>query len=216
MATVIRYTNISGSQLTKQQVSNTEDYKMEEYIDGVLKRIDVYYDNKIDNGIYYLASNEDLQTVLVNLSETWRFSFIYFEDQFFGNFKLKDWEIYEATVLIIKGKTVYDELNREIAIQYLDIDSLEVTSTNKIFYLPDFGDFENTDDMPRFGQFEFYYSTDSSKLKVEVNLHGFELKEYYITNDRNILQHFLIAPIFSWDDHLYYHSAMPLIPNTTV
>ena len=113
-----------------------------------------------------------------------------------------------------KGKTVYDTQGREIATHYLNVPSLTTKYVQKIFYLTNYGNFRNDDEMPDFGIFTFFYGMSApGEIKVNINLPGFDHKQYKIDGDDNELNHFLIAPLFSWINNPYYHYALPLIPN---
>ena len=94
MASITKYTNSSGERLTNQQGLSLPEYDKRMYINGVLKRIDTYYDNKIHSGVYYLSPAEDLQILLSELSAHWKFSNMYLDSQFFGSYEIKNWENY--------------------------------------------------------------------------------------------------------------------------
>jgi hypothetical protein len=216
MSTTVKYTNSRDGIITEQQLSNVKDYDKKTYEDGSLKRVDTYYNGELHSGIYYLSPNENKQMVVSELSSIWGDVEVYFNTQSFENFSSKDWEVYSESSLVLMGKIIVDAQDRMIARQILDVNSLNVVSVEKIFYLTSFDGFNNDDDLPRFGQFDFYYFPGSGEVELELNLSGFELDRYVINNTRNILNDPMIKPLFKWEDHPYYHSASPLIPNTPI
>ncbi|WP_316768704.1 hypothetical protein [Pedobacter frigiditerrae] len=217
MSTIIKYTNTNGENITSQQLSNVKDYDKKLYIDGVLKRVETYFDGELNYGTYYLSLDEDKQGIVSEFSTIWRDVEIYFNTLTFGDFTSKDWEVYRDASIVLKGKTIFDNQNREVARQIVDVNSLEVKSTEKTFYLTSYGSFTNEDDIPRFGEFNFYYNADSTEIKVHINLPDYEFGDYIISSNQDIFDDPWISPLFEWIDHPYYHNALPLIPdNSTV
>ncbi|NTE00506.1 hypothetical protein G6M26_23445 [Agrobacterium tumefaciens] len=212
MSTTIKYKNLYGEDITLQQLPNVADYDKLQYENGNVKRIDSYYDKKLDSGTYYLSSNEDKQAIVLEFSNIWMSTEIYLNTQSMGNFILREWEAYGGTNLLSKGKTLFDNQDRRIATEFLDINSSQIKSVEKKFYLTLRDEFIDTDGLPDFGQLSFYYKEDLTI--VEINLLGFEDDNYRITDNENILNNLLIRPLFKWEDHPYYHSASPLIPNS--
>lgn len=129
-----------------------------------------------------------------------------------GTFTLREWETYGGTDLISKGKTLFDNQDRRVATEFLDINSSQIKSIEKKFYLTIHDEYIDIDGLPDFGQLSFYYKEDL--IIVEVNLPGFEDDNYRISDNENVLNNLLIRPLFKWEDHPYYHRALPLIPNT--
>ena len=216
MTTEIRYRDIFGNLLSPEQLEIAEnDYGVEQYLDGQLKRIDFYSDGDRDGGMYYLSPDDDLSTVLNDVKEIWNNAYIYVDSQNVGEFIIRNWEIYKGLDKISKGKTGYDNQGREIANQYLDLSTSVVLKTTKKYYLQNLSEFSNEDNIPGFGVLDFDYNYDpipAGMIMVLVNLPGFEHKEYYIDNQQNILLNPLIARVFSWNDETYYHNTSPFIP----
>ena len=212
MSTTIKYKNLYDEDITLQQLPNVENYDKLQFENGNVKRIDSYYDKKLDSGTYYLSSTEDKQAIVLEFSNIWISTEIYLNTQSMGSFILREWETYGGTNLISKGKTLFDNQDRRIATESLDINSSQTKSIEKVFYLTIRAEFIDIDGLPDFGQLSFYYKEDLTI--VEINLPGFEDDNYRIIDNENILNNLLIRPLFKWEDHPYYHNASPLIPNT--
>ncbi|ARS39251.1 hypothetical protein CA265_06015 [Sphingobacteriaceae bacterium GW460-11-11-14-LB5] len=212
MSTTIKYKNLYGEDMTLQQLPNVGDYDKLQYENGNVKRIDSYYDKKLDSGTYYLSSTEDKQAIVLEFSNIWISTEIYLNTQSVGTFTLREWETYGGTDLISKGKTLFDNQDRRVATEFLDINSSQIKSIEKKFYLTIHDEYIDIDGLPDFGQLSFYYKEDL--IIVEVNLPGFEDDNYRISDNENVLNNLLIRPLFKWEDHPYYHRALPLIPNT--
>lgn len=215
MKITIKYKDILGADLKATELTSAGNYYMEHYLDGELKRIDEYEANRITDGTYYLSPEEDLQTVLLEVQDVWRFSEFYTTKQVIGNYTVWDREIYKALTKVEIGKTVFDDQGREIAIQYLDIDTLQIIKVYKIHHLLSFGSFIDAGDVARFGTLDFTYDLYDNKRTVEINLPGFENDLYYLPQN-NILSHPMIVPLFKWNEYPYYHGALPLLPNGNV
>ncbi|OWK69857.1 hypothetical protein [Pedobacter sp. AJM] len=94
-----------------------------------------------------------------------------------------------------------------VATEFLDINSSQIKSIEKKFYLTICDEFIDADGLPDFGQLSFYYKEDLTI--VEINLPSFEDDNYRITDNENILNNLLIRPLFKWEDHPYYQNATP-------
>lgn len=210
----IKYKNVFGEEISKQQAqASMEIYDQEQYIDGELKRIDSIENNQIVSGKYYLSPEEDLQSVVSQFKSIWKDGYFYLDKQLIGDYTLRTWEVYQGLNKVYKGQTVYDIQGREIAEQFLDVNTLQVLYTIKTHYLSSFGEFDNSDDVLNYGILRFYYNFPSiGTFKVEVNLPGFDHKDYPISDRQNILTHPMIKQVFSWNEEVYYHNSHPLIP----
>jgi len=220
MGTEIKYKNAFGEELSLQQIKSTSsDYSQEQYVDGELKRIDEFEAGEVVYGIYYLSEGENIQTVLNELSEVWETAEVYTSKETIGDSTARNWELYKGIQKINSGKNVYDSENREIASQQVSVLTGGITSVTKIFYLETFGSFIDNGDVQNFGTIEFDYVYSEQipgQIRVMVNLPGYEIKEYYLSERKNVLLEPLIREVFIWEDHPYYHSSFPLIPTSTV
>jgi len=217
MAIEIVYKNISGDIITLAEAQALNEwYDKIYYKDGEIKRIDEYIGDSSTTGSYYLDIDEDLSTALEAMENQWTSGNFYLDKQFTGKYLIRNWETYKGFEKIHKGKTIYDDKNREIALQLLDLGTSEVLRTEKTYYLERFGRFINVGDVMRFGTIDFNYNSDYHDVKIEVNVNlpGYEHKQYYIKSNRNVLLEPLIAEVFSWENETYYHSAVPFIPKT--
>lgn len=217
MNTQVKYKNIFGEELTIQQIGlPDQEYEAELYVDGSLKKIDGYVNGNLEYGTYYLASEENLDSILTQYKDTWNSIFIYMNKQIIGDYSTEDWESYNGFVKVIQGKSVYDSLGRLICSVQIGSDG-SISKTTKIYYLESYGVLDFDHDIPDYGTFDFHYDySPTSPMSVGINLPGFEHKLYNPLNENNIFSHFMLTPIFNWNDHPYYHNADPLVPTTTV
>ena len=169
--------------------------------------------------IGYLSENEDLQDFLIRVKDLWSDALIYTNSVTDGLYTIKDWQIYVGLDKVQQGQAVYDHLGREIANQETDIDTTQILDTTKIYYLTQFGNYNNVADIQDFGTFQFDYNfpgLSDGEIGVVINLAGYNTKLHIISETKNVLLDSSIAAIFSWENETYYHSATPLIPATTV
>jgi hypothetical protein len=220
MSTEIKYKNFEGELLTPQQLAViNDDYSKEQYIDDKLKRVDYYIRGSINWGAYYLEDGENIQSVLTGLGEVWQSTLLFLDEQAVGGYVARNWEVYQGANKLDKGRTVYDSLNREVGEETLSLNTLDVIKVTKKYYLDQFGPFIDDGYVLNFGTFEFTYDSPglpSEKIRVWVNLPGFDHKDYPINDQRNELTHPIIRKIFIWEDHPYYHSSSPFIPISIV
>jgi hypothetical protein len=209
------YKNFYGEQLTLQQVQlldPTEDYSKEYLENGVLKRVDRFYNHELYSGDYYLSRSESLTELVEQFSTVWDDGVFYYNKEVIGEYTIWLWENYSGTDLEVQGKSVFDNQFRQIAFQRLDLTAQAVIKTTKYFYLSNYESFGNDPYMPRSGKLEFDYPTNGDPVEVRIGLNGFEGNVYTIDDDSNELLHPLISPLFSWEDNEYYHQADPLVP----
>ena len=215
----MKYKSAFGEELSWQQVELTNsDYSQEQYLDGELKRIDEFESGQVAYGSYYLSELENVQTVLNELSAVWETAEMFISKEITGDYTTRNWELYQGIEKINSGQNVYDSNNREIASQKIDISTGEITSVKKTYYLETFGSFIDSGDVMDFGTIEFDYIYQlqiPGQIRIIVNLPGYEIKEHYVSEKKNVLLEPLIREIFIWEDHPYYHSSSPLIPSTT-
>ncbi|PWK77229.1 hypothetical protein LX99_03040 [Mucilaginibacter oryzae] len=213
MATEIKYKNALGLQVSAQQANLLiGDYSHELYVDGVLKKIDLFEDGQLDNGEYFLSEGEDIQSALLLTQSEWNSGVYLTKVQQTANYTLFDWILYEKTTKLEEGKRLVDNQGRVIAEQYMDLSTHAIRYTVKYSYLANLGSFVNSGTISNYGTLEFTYGyREPNEIMVEVNLPGFNNETYFITAEDNILNHPIITPLFSWDTQIYYHSDQ-LIP----
>ncbi|HMO63396.1 MAG TPA: hypothetical protein PKC39_13975 [Ferruginibacter sp.] len=214
---IIKYKNVFGEVLTEQQTQADINFYTKEFYDsGTLKKVEHYHKGLNPKIVYYMSDDEVLATVVLDIKNQYGGGSLYFNKQVTGSYTVWDWEFYDGLTIIEKGKEVLDNQNREIAHQELDLISLEVLKTTKKYYIEDLGEFaEYATDFDT-GILKFDYNMphlEIGEISVEVNLPGFELDIYTISQTENILLDSSIATIFTWADHPYYHNASPLIPS---
>ncbi|QTE39958.1 hypothetical protein J3L18_13185 [Mucilaginibacter gossypii] len=208
MAIEIKYKNSLGVEVSAQQANLLQgDYSSEHYVDDVLQKIDIYENGELSTGEYYLSEGENLQSVLAEYQSLWSSGTFFTNKQQVGNYTVMNWGLYEKTEKLEEGRKVWDNQGRIIAEEHVDAATHQVLYTVKYFYLTNFGSFAYTDRVLNYGTLEFTYGlSEPDEITVSVNLPDFDNEIYYITEEENILNHPLIAPLFSWDTQTYYHS----------
>jgi hypothetical protein len=209
------YKNFYGEPLTLKQaqlLDPKEDYYKEYFENGVLKRVDRFYDHELYSGDYFLSSSESLMELVEQFSTVWDDGVFYYDKEVIGEFTIWLWKNYSGTELYVQGKSVFDNQFRQIAFQQLDLIRQDVIKTTKYFYLSNYESFGNDPYMPRSGKLEFDYPQDGDPVEVRIGLRGFEGDVYPIDGDSNELLHPMITPLFSWEENEYYHHANPLVP----
>ena len=213
----IKYKNAFGEILTEQQVQIFHDhYKKEFYENDYLKKIEFYHPNSQPSLVYYLSSNENLTSVVSDSQSTYRGGTFYFNRQLVGTYTVWDWEFFDGVLKKGKGKKVFNDQGNEIAYQEINPITMQVLRTIKKYYLQNLGEFAEMEPVLDNGIFEFDYNDpdlEAAEINVMVNLPGFEMHSETINKTKNILLHPMIAAIFTWSNHSYYHSALPLIPS---
>lgn len=229
MYTEIKYKDVCGKLTTPQSEQAVDLYCAEYYINGALKRVDTYNSNgTVCDGDYYLSEEESVEQVLSEFASIWECSCLYMNKQIIRNYVLMDSVYYVGMVKNSTGKVVFDNMGREIAMIEIDKNGLE-SSFSKTFHVPSeyiidenplvsrIGrHFYNSFDILEFGTFEFRYSDSKGNVEVLVNLPGFEDDIYYISKGDSIFDHWKLKPIFQWEEHPYYHSRAPFIPDTDI
>lgn len=225
MSTTIKYKNLSGEQITGQQAQNIKDYYFkEEYDENFDLRKKISYDNgEIFHIMHYLKNGEDLNSAINNSSNQYGGRRFYFNKQIINGYTSWDIESYENMTKVDKAKKNCDARGRTIAYQKIDINTHQIIDTKKYFYLDELGPFfSEAPPIPNNGRFDFSYDDpdlEPREIFVVINLMlymdvgggGFN-----ITAEENIfLESQELDSVFNWADHPYYHSASPLIPNTS-
>ncbi|MCX2431036.1 hypothetical protein [Pedobacter sp. GR22-10] len=226
MSIIIKYKNLSGEQITSQQAQNIKDYYFKEEYDGNLdlrKRIS-YDQGEIFHVIHYLKNDEDFNNAIIYSSNQYGGGGFYFNKQIINGYTSWDIESYENMTKVDKAKKICDATGRTIAYQKIDIHTNEIINTKKYFYLDGLGSFfSEAPPIPDNGRFDFSYDDpdlEPGEIFVVINLMlymdvgggGFN-----IGAEENIFfESPELASVFTWEDHPYYHSASPLIPNITI
>ncbi|HEX8022172.1 MAG TPA: hypothetical protein VF500_19635 [Mucilaginibacter sp.] len=183
------------------------DYSHEAYIDGILKKVEIYENDHLIGGDYYLSEDENIQCVIQRLRDVWDYGTFLVRKQQDRDHTLWDWELYNRTEILEQGKRVLDNQNRIIAEQYIDPSTKKIKSTHKYCYLKHLGNFIDSGRIANYGTIEFTYNLcEPDEIIVLVNLPGFDNEQYYITSDENVLNHPMIVPLFSWKTERYYNS----------
>lgn len=210
---MIKYKNSYGNSITEQQASI--DFDKEYYINDVIKQIDHYEANELDYITYYLSPEENLNAKLSEFNQLTKTIRLYSNKEVHGNFTSWMVTYYENLVLSAREKWVFDNLHRVIAKRLFRLDGSTIEETIKSYYLPNINLTDNTGGIPKYGQIVFYYEPDPEDNYAGIHLDGFEDDMYKLSiHGADIFNHFMIAPLFNWQDHPYYHNAEPFVPTT--
>lgn len=208
MSVQIKYKNTAGNLITSQQVQNLDYFDKITFVDDQIKMIESKI--RIRNGSrttisYYLSNSENKQEILNKFTDADKNQNcnISFNKQNFGEFGIWDDEEYSKEGdLRHRGKHTLDSKGRIIFSCGFDLQSNQLLDRSfKSYYLGD--------DMI----FTFTYDNDGSIITITDHEDRFG---YYAALD---LQQFIEEPMiqdsfFSWNEHPYYHSAYPFLPNS--
>ena len=209
----IKYKNDMGSFIAEQQAKELNEYSKITYEDGEVKTITEFVKlrTKAQKTIsYFLAVGESkIDIVQENTSITDNTScLIYFNKQTKNGFNVWDIEEYNSEgILRFKSKEAYDNKHRLVFM----------------------GKFNNDTDILESGSFKFYYLNkyeDEYKdrlLKITYDEHGdvdviIDINDHFDYYKAPSLDEFLADDVgqilFPWNEHPYYHSAYPFLPES--
>ncbi|WP_026904658.1 hypothetical protein [Pedobacter glucosidilyticus] len=221
MNTEIKYKNYFDEILTPQQVKHLNDEYFKEYYEyGFLKKREEFSaTNELEHGEYFLSLNENINDVINEFKNVCKTGTYYFNKQLGQGFSLWQYVYYTGVSQLSKGKIVYNTEGKLIAHQEINHLNDQIIRTRKTYYLSNLDGFPDFDDLvARYGTLQFNYNHSSllpGEICVWVNLTGFDHKEYYIKNNQNIFNHFMLSSLFPWTSHPYYHSASLLLPTSS-
>jgi len=215
MSTTIKYTytNLLGKDITSQQVSNMKEYIENVFIGTLLKKKETlrYIKNwdKLSKKIeYYLEANENLQNVLstiISQNNPDRIIIFTKENEQYG-FAQWRWRTYNnlAQEQGFGGLKVLDNKNREIfSCNYSGNNAYETATKNLYENLVD----NASEDLLLTVKYDILnneiWITDINQKLDYGNFKPFD-PDYMI----------LLNPSL-WSSHSYYHSHLPILPNST-
>lgn len=200
-----KFYNQYFKEITEKQASQMDDLYIKYLLDGKLKKIeDINADYFI--GTYYLDDTENLQSKIqelcVQAGQRWIFHTK--ESSSFG-YSLWNWvDIDNTGAIIFKGKRVLDLKNREVFNCSNDLLSNEMRKATKRY-------FKGEDTEPIL-QFEYNNQNNLSYILDKKDSWGLGGgwpmdKEELVIVDANV-------GLFPWDQHPYFHSALPFLPTS--
>jgi hypothetical protein len=216
MDTLIKYENTDGLEITAIQAHELEDYVKVFYINRHRKRWDYYYDNELEKIGYYLAPSEDIAETLMRLTEIYPVVEIHKDYQTNDPYTQYNWEAYVSLKKIAQGKDITDARGRILASSETDLDTGAIITLNKYYYIDDeiLKNYDNDDDLPGFGEFEFEYYSNKRKLEsISLIAKLYSYEDYWISDNDNALLEPYWRRFIIWEDNSYYHQAEPLLPN---
>ncbi|MFC0515656.1 hypothetical protein ACFFGT_15660 [Mucilaginibacter angelicae] len=212
MSTQIKYTDIFGRPITEQEQNTLHDFKKMTFISNEIKTIEIF-ENVGNIGYqsakYFIDATENKKDIIQKYVDATTNSslMIYSNKEQANGFDLWDWESYEdSSQISFKGKEVFDSELRTIFSCSFD------RSTNSLLK----------------GARKFYYANQVSSpaddllLKFTYHANGnvnliFDSNENYGYIKSISLATFLddtdfSQDVFPWNEHPYYHSALPYLP----
>lgn len=212
MATQKKIYNIYGNEINKIQLSSLSDYSLKTIVDNKLKMVEHFEDKLLADGEYYLEDNENIDDLIqeycINKKQRWYF---HFNKQTSGIFTLWDWKAINSDgIAYFKGKRVLDNKNRKVFYCQLNLETEEIKGEAIKIAYQNIHDDENTDIL-----FKFKYNADGSLFRIE------DPNEIYFdkvmgSKPQDFIDDIDIQAFFSWNEHEYYHSALPFLPNENI
>ncbi|AOM75997.1 hypothetical protein [Pedobacter steynii] len=134
MATTISYTNDLGEPITTQQFKELNDYDINYYNDGILKKSEHYLNREINYFTYYLDPGQTISDVLNEYSE-YRVDII--ERSMFGTYRVQDEKYYNKGVLKFYYKKIYNQDNNLVCEHEYDLSTMRpiLDKTEKFLYV---------------------------------------------------------------------------------
>ncbi|WP_426327875.1 hypothetical protein [Pedobacter sp. R-06] len=213
MSTQIKYKNNVGSFIADQQIQGLSEYNKITYQDNEIKTIENFIKSKTKNKkviSYFLGPGEDKVSIIQQNTSVLdnKSCLIYLNKQSENDFNLWDIEEYDSEGLLqFKSKEVYDNKHRLIFMGVITNDTnLLKTGSLKYYYSNKYED-EYKDRL-----LEVVYDENGDvNIIVDINDHF----DYYKAPS---LEEFLLdtegQQIFPWEEHPYYHNAMPFLPES--
>lgn len=210
MATTVRYIDNHGAAITEQQCSVLEGYSKITYIDNKLKKKEEFFHSRRIGDVrfleYFLDHSENITDVMQSYSDGKTSYDMRLNGKSQNGFTQWDAEEYNRDgVLKWKGNLVYDRVGRLVMHCYFDLNSGGLLSGTKTLYNHRFPADFNEDVLAR-----FMYNTSGDLESIgdpEMRLGD---------GDALTLVEFLeVASDFLWDEHPYFHSITPYLPDSS-
>ena len=207
MNTEIKYTNTFNKPITNQQLNLSEPHHKHFYVDGKLKKIEMYDYFRSDVELvlygveYFLSGNENLNDIINEYVSENLYHFVVWYNNQTNSFGDQYWEynIYTWLAITVKGKKVFNNESLLIASCSININTGLIDDRRKYFY----------------GDISIYERLEYEEEFLSVNYDDSDLEEIYVGDDDFILEEFIdsqYADVFVWNDHPYYHSFEPMLP----
>jgi len=121
MAITIKYVNRYDIEITEQQLESMDVFKKITTVDGIIKEIESYKNNKITDIEYYLDDGEDGTTVLGGLAILVSNSVSIFERETYLNYRIERIKVFFNNNLKFKSNLLFDSNNNLICDEEIDI-----------------------------------------------------------------------------------------------
>ena len=214
MATNIIYTSETGLVITQQQMSTLGNYTAVTYVDGFVKKIVDFGTGRDGHSRYvqyYMNSSENKNDVIQSFADGKTGLEVYFNNLSQNGFTQWNWEKYsqDGTLKLI-GYTVYNNNHWEIMNLLFDPITSVMRNRSAKYY---FGNQHKSqyDDL----LLVFSYNADGSLSEITDYNDTYGFNDGPLLPDEFLLYMQAIGQDFSWDQHPYYHTLTPYLPNST-
>lgn len=200
-----KYYNGYFEEITEQEADQLDEFYIKYFLDGKLKKIEDITP-KYFIGTYYLDDTENLQSKIqefcVQGGQRWIFHTK--ESSSFG-YSLWNWvDIDKTGAIIFKGKRVLDSKNREIFNCSIDLSSNQMRRATKRY-------FKGEDTEPIL---LFEYNDQNSLSYILDRKDSWGLGGGWPMDKEELIIMDARVGAFPWDEHPYFHSAIPFLPET--
>jgi len=213
MSNQIKYINIFGSPITAQQQNTLIDFKKMTFISNSVKTIEIFEnigEISYKSTKYFIDATENKQDIIQkHVDPTTNSNLVIYSNKVQSNgFDLWDWESYEtSSQSSFKGKEVFDsQLRTLFTCTFNKSTNALLPGSQKYYYGNQF--VSPTEDL----LIEFTYDANwNVDLVFDSNekygyIEGISLATFL--DDTNFSQ-----DVFPWNEHPYYHSALPYLPS---
>jgi hypothetical protein len=212
METTVKYLDEHGVNITEQQCSILEGYSKITYIDNVIKQKEEFGTSRRYGESrfveYFMDRSENKSDILQSYADGKTACSLRLNGKSQNGFTQWDNEDYSIDgVLKWKGNQVYDSAQRLVMYRDLDASTEAFSRGAKILYVDwlSHESHESGDILAR-----FYY--DYSGNIIDIGDPGIRLGD----GDAMTLDYFLMAaPDFLWEQHPYFHSLTPYLPDSS-
>lgn len=217
MSTTIKFLNDRSKFITEQQANQLSEFSKLFYEDNALKREDVYYENKLWGGEYYLSPGENVTEVLNALGPELDWA-IMSNKQIINGYTV--WEIrwYDENLQLKSkyAKSVDDSMGKHVATVEYDVVTDQPKGAFKIF---NFGGMHIPwDELDMFFADDAYisFSFDENNQIEQISMNEDIINnESYWTSLNKFLNDgdFFISQMMTQNQINYFTNVQPLVPN---
>ena len=218
MSTTIQFLNSNNKLISEQQANQLNRFSKNTFIDGILKKEEDYYENKLRGGIYHLSPGENVIEILSSIGVGLNWAIVS-NKQIINNYITQEVRWYDD-ILQIKSqyaKEVTDNLGNHIATVHFDTVTNQPKGAFKVFnygnqQIP-WGD--PGDLFPEDSEISFLFSDDGSIENIKMNYNIINNDSYWRRLDKFLTDAGdMLEEIGFTQEKLYYFTHVePVVPN---